>query len=56
MDSYFGATKYLAGQHSAFANLLYQNEVNESHKFTVGLSANADRFNEDFHQEGACRS
>ncbi len=48
MDSYFGATKYLAGQHSAFANLLYQNEVNESHKFTVGLSANADRFNEDF--------
>ncbi len=48
MDSYFGATKYLAGQHSAFANLLYQNEVNESHKFTVGLSVNADRFNEDF--------
>lgn len=48
MDSYFGATKYLAGQHSGFLNLLYQNEVNESHKFTVGLSANADRFNEDF--------
>ena len=47
MDSYFGATKYLAGQHSGFLNLLYQNEVNESHKFTVGLSANYDRFNED---------
>ena len=47
MDSYFGATKYLAGQHSGFLNLLYQNEVNESHKFTVGLSANYDRFNEN---------
>lgn len=48
MDSYFGATKYLAGQHSAFANLLYQNEINESHKFTVGLSSTFDRYNEDF--------
>lgn len=47
MDSHFGATKYLAGQHSGFLNLLYQNEVNESHKFTVGLSANYDRFNEN---------
>ncbi|MCM1501346.1 MAG: TonB-dependent receptor [Bacteroidales bacterium] len=48
MDSYFGATKYLAGQHSAFVNLLYQNEINESHKFTVGLSGTYDRYNEDF--------
>lgn len=48
MDSYFGATEYLAGQHSGFLNLLYQNEINESHKFTVGLSSTYDRFNEDF--------
>lgn len=48
MDSYFGATKYLAGQHSAFANLLYQNEINESHKFTLGLNSTIDRYNEDF--------
>lgn len=48
MDSYFGATKYLAGQHSAFANLLYQNEINESHKFTLGLNGTIDRYNEDF--------
>lgn len=48
MDSYFGATKYLAGQHSAFANLLYQNEINESHKFTVGLNGTFDRYDEDF--------
>ncbi|MBE6215438.1 MAG: TonB-dependent receptor [Bacteroidales bacterium] len=48
MDSYFGATKYIAGQHSALANLLYQNEINESHKFTLGLNGVYDRYNEDF--------
>ncbi len=48
MDSYFGLTKYLAGQHSGFANLLYQNVVNDSHKFTLGLNATLDRYNEDF--------
>jgi hypothetical protein len=48
MDAYFGATKYIAGQHSAFGNLLYQNEINESHKFTVGMSATYDRYDEDF--------
>lgn len=50
MDSYFGATKYLAGQHSGFLNLLYQNEINESHKFTVGLSSTYDHFKEDFNR------
>ncbi len=48
MDSYFGSTKYLAGQHSGFANLLYQNVVNDSHKFTLGLNGTFDRYNEDF--------
>ena len=48
MDSYFGSTKYLADQHSAFANLLYQNVINDSHRFTLGLNGNFDRFNEDF--------
>ena len=48
MDSFFGATKYLAGQHSSFLNLLYQNEINESHKFTVGLNGTYDIYNEDF--------
>ena len=51
MDSYFGATKYLAGQHSAFANLLYQNVVNESHRFTLGLNGTFDRYSEDFRRE-----
>ena len=48
MDSYFGATKYVAGQHSAFANLLYQNVINDSHRFTLGLNGTFDRYNEDF--------
>lgn len=48
MDSYFGATKYLAGQHSAFANLLYQNVISDAHRFTVGLNGTFDRYDEDF--------
>ena len=48
MDSYFGSTEYLADQHSAFANLLYQNVINDSHRFTLGLNGTFDRFNEDF--------
>ena len=48
MDSFFGATKYLAGQHSAFTNLLYQNVINDSHRFTLGLNGTFDRYDEDF--------
>ena len=48
MDSYFGSTKYLAGQHSAYANLLYQNVISDAHQFTVGLNGTFDRYNEDF--------
>ena len=53
MDSYFGAKQpvfrgklYDAGQHSAFANLLYQNVINDSHRFTLGLNGTFDRYNE----------
>ena len=48
MDSYFGATKYLAGQHSSYLNLLYQNVLNDSHRFTAGLNGTFDRYDEDF--------
>lgn len=48
MDSYFGATKYIAGQHSAYANLLYQNVISDAHKFTLGLNGTFDRYDEDF--------
>lgn len=48
MDSYFGATSYIADQYSGYGNLLYQNHTNESHKFTLGASASYDRYVESF--------
>ena len=51
MNSYFGATKYLAGQHSAYANLLYQNVINDSHRFTLGLNGTFDRYDEVFKRQ-----
>ena len=48
MDSYFGATRYVADQHSAFANLMYQNQFNESHRLNLGFSSTFDRYDEDF--------
>ena len=48
MDSHFGATDYVAGQHSAFANLLYQNVINDSHRFTLGMNGVFDRYDEGF--------
>ena len=48
MESYFGSTHYIADQHSLFGNLLYQNVINDSHKFTAGASATFDRYDEDF--------
>ena len=48
MDSYFGSTKYVADQHSAFMNLLYQNVISDSHQFTLGLNGTFDRYNEDY--------
>ena len=48
MDSYFGSTKYVADQHSAFVNLLYQNVISDEHQFTLGLNGTFDRYNEDF--------
>ena len=47
MDSQFGSTSYVAGQHSAYMNLLYQNVINDSHQFTVGFNGTFDRFDED---------
>ena len=48
MDSKFGATSYIADQHSAYMNLLYQNVVNDSHQFTLGFNGTFDRYDEDF--------
>ena len=46
MDSGFGIKAYDAGQHSAYANLLYQNVINDSHQFTLGLNGTLDRYDE----------
>ncbi|MCF0175547.1 MAG: TonB-dependent receptor [Bacteroidales bacterium] len=48
MDMWAGASSYLADQNSGFVNLLYQNELNESHKFTLGASSTVDIYNEEF--------
>lgn len=48
MDSWFGASKYLADQHSGFVNVLLQNEMSQEHKLTLGLGATADIYIEDF--------
>ena len=47
MDSGFGAKTYDAGQHSAFANFLYQNVISDSHRFTLGLNGTFDRYDEE---------
>ena len=47
MDSGFGMKTYDAGQHSAFANLLYQNVISDSHRFTLGLNGTFDRYDEE---------
>ncbi|MCQ2184794.1 MAG: TonB-dependent receptor plug domain-containing protein [Bacteroidales bacterium] len=46
-DAYFGGTSYLAGQHSAFLNLLYQNQDSDMHHFTAGISALTDIYFEE---------
>ncbi len=46
MSSVFGLRNYDAMQHSGFLNLLYQREINESYKFTLGLSDTFDYYRE----------
>ena len=47
MDSRFGEAFYGAKQHSAYLGLLYQDEIDERNKFTVGASGIADWYDED---------
>lgn len=44
LDSWFGQSSWLGNQNSLFANLLYQNEFNESHKIVAGLGGTFDRY------------
>jgi len=46
-ESSFGLSTYVATQKSGYLNLMYQDEIGERHKFTVGASGIADFYNED---------
>ncbi len=46
LNSFFGMKDYNAFQNSLFANLIFQNEINEYHKYSLGLSATADHIDE----------
>ena len=52
MDSFFGKNLYNANQQSAFANLIYRNQFNESHDFTAGVNVTADWWEEDISASG----
>ncbi len=45
-DSFFGRKTYDAKQNSAFANLIYQNEINETHKVEFGATWQFDDLNQ----------
>ncbi|MCQ2174634.1 MAG: TonB-dependent receptor [Bacteroidales bacterium] len=46
MQGGFGRSRYDGTQLSGFANLLYQDQSNDIHHFTLGLSAECDRLDE----------
>lgn len=50
MDAYFGATSYRPIQTSGFFNLMYQNQSNEDHFFTLGLKGVYDHFQQNFNR------
>lgn len=50
-----GASKYLATQNSGFFNVLFQDEINDFHKFTLALGGTADWFSEDFMRKVAAQ-
>ena len=45
-DAFFGLKEYDAKQNSAFANLIYQNEINETHKVEFGATWQFDDLNQ----------
>ena len=51
MDASFGASAYDALQHSAYLNLLWQEDFSERHKITAGVSGTADFYDESLSKE-----
>ncbi len=52
-DAFFGMKEYDAKQNSAFANLIYQNEINETHKVEFGATWQFDDINQGFCYDNA---
>lgn len=52
MDAGFGRNTYDALQHSAFANLIYRNQINEHHDLTAGVNFTGDWWEEVMHAGG----
>ena len=48
LNSFFGRNRYNAIQNSAFLNILLQNQMDENHKYVVGISGQYDNFDEIF--------
>ena len=46
MNSFFGVNRFYATQNSAFLNIMFQNQIDESHKYILGISGQYDNFNE----------
>ena len=51
MDASFGASAYDALQHSAYLNLLWQEDLSEKHKLTAGVGATADFYDESLSKQ-----
>ena len=47
-NSFFGEKRYNASQNSAFANLIYQNEINETHKIELGATWQYDDIDQGY--------
>ena len=47
-NSFFGNKLYNASQNSAFANLIYQNEINETHKIELGATWQYDDIDQGY--------
>ncbi|GAB1472722.1 hypothetical protein MASR2M69_01630 [Bacteroidota bacterium] len=46
LESFFAAKIAPLTQNSLFANIIFQNELSENHKYSLGMSANMDDINE----------
>jgi len=46
MKSFFGYKTYDATQNSLFVNIIFQNQINDFHKYIIGVSAQYDNYDE----------